>query len=118
MMSPVWVDDVAAAFVRALDQPSAIAQTYTLGGPEDLSWTEMLRRVAAAVGKKKVILPIPIALLKIGATLLDWIPAFPVTRDQLTMLAEGNTAPDTPLRTLIERGPAPFTAATLGYLRE
>ena len=25
-----------------------------------------------------------------AATLLDWVPFFPVTRDQLTMLAEGN----------------------------
>ena len=50
------------------------------------------------------------------ATLLDWIPAFPVTRDQLTMLAEGNTAPDHHLRALIDRDPLPFTPETLNYL--
>ena len=117
MMSPVWVKDVADAFVRALDNPTAVARTYVLGGPQDLSWTETLACIARTVGKKKLILPMPIAVMKAGATLLDWIPAFPVTRDQLTMLAEGNTAPADNLRALIERHPAQFSPETLSYLR-
>ena len=118
MMSPVWVQDVADAFVGSLDNPSTTAKEYALGGPQDMSWTEILECIASAVGKNKIILPMPISLMKIGATLLDWIPAFPVTRDQLTMLAEGNTAPDHDLRALISRDPLPFTPETLAYLRD
>jgi len=55
--------------------------------------------------------------MKLAATMLDWIPAFPVTRDQLAMLAAGNTAPDYDLRALIGRLPRPFTVETLAYLR-
>ena len=116
LMSPAHVQDVADAFVAALADPQTIGKTFVLGGPETLSWEEMLRRVAAAAGRRKWILPMPIGVMKIAAKLFDRLPFFPVTRDQLTMLAEGNTAPPAELRALIGRGPRSFTAENLRYL--
>jgi NADH dehydrogenase len=118
LMAPVHVRDVAGAFVKSLHDESTFGRCYELGGPDVLSWTEMLRRIAAAVDKKKIILPMPIGLMKVGATLFDWLPFFPVTRDQLTMLAQGNVAEPGELRVLIGREPAVFTAANLGYLKD
>ncbi len=115
-MSPVFVRDVADAFVKALDEPTAVGMTFTLGGPETLSWTEMIRRVAEAAGKNKLVLPMPVALMKLGATLFDWLPFFPVTRDQLRMLVDGNTASPDELRKLIGRDPQSFTLGNLRYL--
>ncbi|MDJ0938454.1 MAG: NAD(P)H-binding protein [Woeseiaceae bacterium] len=117
LMSPVHVRDVAMAFVAALDDPATIGQTYELGGPETLSWVEMIRRVAAAVDKRKLFIPMPIGLMRIPATLLDWIPAFPVTRDQLTMLEQGNVCPDDALQSLTGRQPKAFSPENLDYLR-
>jgi NADH dehydrogenase len=116
LMSPVHVRDVADAFVNALGDDTTIGQSYVLGGPEVVSWPEMIRRIAAAVGKKKLILPMPIGFMKLGATLLDWLPFFPVTRDQLTMLADGNTAEPDEVAALIKREPAEFSPENLGYL--
>ncbi len=59
----------------------------------------------------------PIALMKLAATLLDRIPAFPVTRDQLTMLAEDNSVPPDVLERLIERPAQSFTPENLAYLK-
>jgi len=117
LMSPVQVRDVTDAFVRSLHDESTFGRRYELGGPEVLSWTDMLRRIAAAVDKKKIILPMPIGFMKIGAALFEWLPFFPVTRDQLTMLAQGNVADPGELKALIGRDPAGFTAANLGYLK-
>ncbi len=116
-MSPVHVEDVAQAFLTALRESSTIGKTYVLGGPEVLSWAEMLRRIARTVGRKKWILPMPIGIMKLAAALLDWLPFFPVTRDQLTMLAEGNTADPAALTELIGRQPKAFNEAHLNYLR-
>ena len=116
VMSPVHIEDVSSAFVAALEDESMIGKTISLGGPETLTWPEMIRRIAAAAGKKKVILPMPIALMRIGATLLDWLPFFPVTRDQLTMLEEGNIADPAALHDLINREPQSFNAESLAYL--
>jgi len=116
LMSPVHVGDVSQAFVNALTDDAAIGKTYELGGPEVLSWSDMIRRVAKAAGRDKWVLPVPVELMKIGATLLDWLPFFPVTRDQLTMLAEGNTADPSIIESLIGRPPAAFTPDNLSYL--
>ncbi len=116
-MSPVHVTDVATAFVRAIDDPSLVGKVLELGGPEVLSWSEMLTRIADACGKKKWIIPMPIGLMKMAAFLLGWIPAFPVTRDQLTMLAEGHTVEEDVLSGLTSKPPTAFTAEHLGYLK-
>ena len=117
LMSPVHVADVADAFLFALEHESTAGMTYRLGGPEVLSWTEMVKRIGLATGKNKLILPMPIAVMMVAATLLDWLPLFPVTRDQLTMLAEGNTVDPDTLQSLIHRAPRMFSVENLGYLR-
>jgi NADH dehydrogenase len=118
LMSPVHVEDVAAAFVNALEAPETYGRIISLGGPEVLSWGGMLERIASAAGRHKLVVPMPIALMRAAATLFDWLPFFPATRDQLSMLAEGNTATPEPLQHLIGREPRPFTEQTLGYLAE
>ena len=118
MMSPVHVEDVAAAFARALDDDSTIGQVFDLGGPEEVSWTEMIRRVADAAGRSKSVLPYPLGLVRLGASFLDWLPFFPATRDQLKMLAEGNTADPSVIAQLIKHPPRRFDSASLAYLAE
>ena len=54
--------------------------------------------------------------MKVFAQAFGWIPGFPVTKDQLTMLAENNTAGHTELETLIGRKAASFDKGSLAYL--
>jgi NADH dehydrogenase len=117
-MSPVHVHDVAAALVAALRDPATTGQCIVLGGPESLSWKQMIERIALAVGRRKIFLPMPIGLMSVAATLLDRFAWFPVTRDQLTMLAQGNSADPAALAALIGRAPLAFSPANLGYLRQ
>ena len=116
VMSPVHIDDVASAFVTALENDKTIGQTFALGGPEVLSWQTMVRRIAESTGRTKWLLPMPIWIMRIGATLFDWLPFFPVTRGQLTMLEEGNTADPEVLKQLIGRDLQDFSVDALGYL--
>jgi NADH dehydrogenase len=116
-MSPVAATDVADAFVAALVRDDTVGTTVELAGPEILDWGTIVERIAAAVGRHKILLPMPIWLMHIGATLFDWLPFYPVTRDQLTMLVEGNTAPAEALRDLVGREPQAMTPEALGYLR-
>ena len=115
-MSPVHVEDVADAFVAALQDDATIGKIIELAGPEILSWRDMVERIGNAAGRSKIILPMPLWLMHIGATLFDWMPFYPVTRDQLTMLREGNTAPVDALENLIDRPARAFDETNLGYL--
>jgi NADH dehydrogenase len=116
LMSPVHVEDVAAAFNAALDDASTIGRTFVLGGPESLSWTEMLTRIASSIGRRKWIIPMPLPVMQLAAAAFDWSPFFPVTRDQLTMLASGNTVDPSELESLIGRPLRGFTRQNLAYL--
>jgi NADH dehydrogenase len=115
-MSPVHVEDVADAFVSALDSSSTFGQRIRLGGRSIMTWTDMLRVIANAVHRRKWIVPVPISVMKLAATLFDWLPFFPVTRDQLTMLAEGNSASSAELERLIGHEPRDFAVTNLSYL--
>lgn len=115
-MSPVHIEDVADAFVAALGNGATIGKTIELAGPEILSWRDMVERIAGAAGRSKLILKMPLGLMRTGATLFDWLPFYPVTRDQLTMLGEGNTAPVDALEGLIGRPARAFDETNLAYL--
>ena len=90
-MSPVHVEDVARAFERSLEMPDTVGGCYPLCGPEALPWPEIIRRIAEASGKRKLILPAPVGPIRLVAAIFDRFEFFPVTRDQLTMLVQGNT---------------------------
>ena len=117
-MTPVHVRDVAAAFVGSLDDPGTIGETFPLGGPDTLAWPEILRRIADACGRRKLILPVPVLPIRLAAAALDRFPFFPVTRDQLDMLVKGNVVTSQRLFERFGIEPAGFSAAELAYLRD
>ena len=116
LMSPIHVRNVARAFGKALEDSATYGKVYELGGPEVLSWVQIIRRIAAAAGRKKWILPFPLRIMKLAAWLLDWLPFFPVTGDQLTMLAEGNVADPEIVASLIGESPIAFSVDNLRYI--
>ncbi|HUG98598.1 MAG TPA: NAD(P)H-binding protein [Gammaproteobacteria bacterium] len=116
-MSPVAVENLAAAFARALETSATHGRILPLCGPEALEWREILRIIAAAVGRRKLMLPAPVGVVRAAATLLDGFGWFPVTRPQLQMLLEGNTCDGREAWRMFGIEPARFTVESLGYLR-
>ena len=88
-LQPIHVDDVARCFAMALENPETIGQTYALCGPDRVSYNELLDLVGAVLGKKRVRkVHAPLGLMQFFVPLLQNIPSFPLTVDQLTMLLE------------------------------
>lgn len=116
-MSPAHVQDVASVFIKALEMPETAGRTFTLCGPSALSWKEILRIIADAAGTSKRALPAPVLLLKGLAAALDQYAFFPITRDQLTMLMEGNTCDGDDAFQTFGLEPTPFDTTRLSYLQ-
>jgi uncharacterized protein YbjT (DUF2867 family) len=116
-MSPVYVKDVASVFVQALDMPETAGHIFALCGPVSLSWKEILKTIADAAGITKPAFPAPVLLLKGLAAALDQFAFFPITRDQLTMLMEGNTCDGHNAFQIFNLQPAPFDTTRLSYLQ-
>ena len=89
-LQPIWVEDVAAYFARALDLAAAANRTFELGGPEAVTWNELYARIRKVLGRRRPTVHVPLALMRAQAVLLERLPRPPVTRDQLTMLAAGD----------------------------
>lgn len=57
--APIAIEDVVRAVRRCLGNPETYDQHFELGGPEAMSYREMMRRTAAALGLRRVMLPTP-----------------------------------------------------------
>ena len=88
-LQPIHADDVARCFALALEMPVTIGQTYSLCGNDRMTYTELLDAIAAALGKSAPLKPqTPLGLMKPLIALMQKIPQFPITSDQLQMLLE------------------------------
>ncbi|WP_424951732.1 complex I NDUFA9 subunit family protein [Deinococcus sp.] len=98
---PVSIADVATAFAEALVLAQAVGQTYTLTGPQEYTFRQLLELELKAVGKHKPIVPVPLLLMNLAVPLMGLLPNPPITRDQYIMLKAGNTGDPEPARTVL-----------------
>ena len=95
-LQPIWVEDVAEYYARALDEPAAANRIFELGGPEAVSWNEFWERLKRVLGVRRPSLHVPFGAMRLQAALTERLPGAPVTRDQLTMLQLGDNVVDDP----------------------
>ncbi|MGQ9660046.1 MAG: NAD(P)H-binding protein [Thermochromatium sp.] len=115
-LAPVSIQDVAAAFVLALSESRTESQIYTLCGPKRVSWKAILTTIAAAVGRTKPMVPVPALAIKTVAGLFDRFAWFPISRDQVQMLMEGNVCTENDSFARLGLTPTRFGVDQLGYL--
>jgi len=89
-LQPIWVEDLAEYYARAITEPAAANRTFDLGGPEALSWNEFWERLKRVLGVRRPSIHVPFGAMRLQATLTERLPGAPVTRDQLTMLELGD----------------------------
>jgi NADH dehydrogenase len=89
---PVYVGDVAAAVKASIDGKATPGTIYELGGPETLTFRELLDRTLAYAGRKRFYLPLPFWAAKLQALLTSPLPNAlrPVTLDQIRLLQKDN----------------------------
>ena len=108
-VQPIPVEQVAAGFAGALEQPATIEQTYELGGPEAVTLLELLDLIGRALGRRRVrTLHVPLGVMTPLARLLHPLPGFPVTPDQLLMLGEDSVCDPRPFFEAFGLEPVPL----------
>jgi len=89
--APVFVEDVALAFAKALTDSDTYEQTYELCGPDIYSLAEILQFIKTELGLKRAIIPLPVALGRVQAWIADYlIPGKPFSLDNLRSLSLAN----------------------------
>lgn len=90
LFQPVAVQNVSEGFVKALENDSSVGKVYDVAGPDRYTYDGLLDMVSYVTGRNKLKIHQPMWLVKTLATLFGRFAFFPVTRDQLRMLEEGN----------------------------
>lgn len=87
---PVYVADLAEAIAAAADGAGKPGAVYEIGGPEIVSFRDLLDRTQAWAGRDRAYIPLPFALAKLQAALTWPLPNAlrPITVDQVRMLQQ------------------------------
>jgi uncharacterized protein YbjT (DUF2867 family) len=90
-IQPIWADDVAACFARAVDPGIETGRVYELGGPDVVTWNEFWERLKRVRRIRRPSVHVPIRLMRVNALVTERLPGdIPLTNDLLTMLEHGD----------------------------
>jgi NADH dehydrogenase len=87
---PVYVGDVADALLRLVEDPATAGRTFELGGPRQYSLRAIMELILRETGRRRLLIPLPLALASLQAVFLEWLPVPPLTRDQVRLLTRDN----------------------------
>ena len=90
VFQPVFVGDVAEVFAKLVESGEANGKTYELGGPEKMSFRQVLEYVLKVTGRKRLLLPLPFAVARIIGGIMGLLPAPLLTADQVELLKSDN----------------------------
>jgi len=90
---PVWVEDVAAAALACLQDPSTIGHSYDLAGPDVLTLADLVRVAGRHGSRERPVIPLPLALGRLQAWMMECLPGEPLmSRDNLDAMRVDNVA--------------------------
>jgi len=74
---PIAVDDVLAYLVAALELPVTASRTFEIGGPERVSYGDLMREYARQRGLRRVMVPVPVLTPQLSSLWLGLVtPVF------------------------------------------
>lgn len=114
---PIHVGDVAKVAVASFADPTTVGGAFELGGPRYWTYREITREVLAAMEKRRVIVPMPVPIIRLVAASAEALRIpFPVATDQIRQLRLDNIGPLDVIAPRFGFAPRPMEGA-LGYLR-
>jgi len=88
---PLSVDDLAVGVERCVTEPERAGSVYELGGPEYVSYRQIVEAVMRATGKRRLAVNLPIPLISGLTWVTDRVlPVFPVSHDQIRSMSRPN----------------------------
>lgn len=87
---PVFVDDVARAFVLGLENSGTFGQCYELGGPQVYTLRALVQYVADVLGRKRLIIGLNDRLSYLQAYFMEFSPLKLLSRDNIKSMQVDN----------------------------
>ncbi|WP_053946925.1 NAD(P)H-binding protein [Halolamina sediminis] len=120
-VQPIAIDDVIAYLVGVLDEPETADGTFEIGGPEVLTYREMLAAVGRIlIGREPWIVPVPVLTPRLSAYWVDLVTDVPagVAYPLIDGMATDVVVTDDRIQSLVPIERTPFEAAVEQALDE
>jgi uncharacterized protein YbjT (DUF2867 family) len=100
---PIALDDVLEYLLRLPHEPAAAGAVYDAGGPEVLTYQDLMREFGTLVGRRPLIVPVPVLTPRLSSYWLNLVTSVPtnVARALIEGLEHDVLADDAALRALI-----------------
>lgn len=116
-MQPVSVYEVADIFVNCIEKDETVGKIYHICGDKRFTYKELLNIIMEITGRQRILLPIPEFLVEFGISCFGSFSWFPITRDQFTMLKEGNVCDNSDIFDITGVSKKDFKEVLRGYLK-
>jgi len=87
--SPIHVSEMADIILNIVDK-NICSEIIECAGPDVITFREIIEKLLILIDKKKILLPLPLIIAKIGVALLEKFPRPLITMDQLKLLKYDN----------------------------
>lgn len=112
---PVWVEDVARAFVASLTRPATVGHGYELCGPRVYTLHQLVQFVAHTLGLRRHVVGLNDTLSYLQAWALELLPGRLMTRDNYLSMQHDSVC-DCPFPAVFGFRPTALEAVASGYL--
>ena len=117
-IQPVYIGDVLAYLIGCLEDESTAGHVYDVGGPDVLTYADMMREYGRVMGRRRIIVTVPVLTPRLSSYWVDLVT--PVDRGVAHALIEGLrnevVVRDPSLRERIPFDPTPFRVAVAATL--
>jgi uncharacterized protein YbjT (DUF2867 family) len=116
-IQPIYIEDVVSCIVKIAAGGPHLGKTYEVGGPEELTYEEVTKAIAAALGVNRPVVHMPLFFMRSMARVAEAVlPKAPVTTDQLIMLQDDNVCDMKDIREAFGIEPVEFRAGLAMFL--
>jgi uncharacterized protein YbjT (DUF2867 family) len=118
LLHPIYINDLVNALVRSLENLNTVDSMVEIGGPEYMTYNEMVRTIMRVTDARRMLVSVPPYMLRSMTTLMSsLIPRWPMTPQWLDILASNRTAPLGNLFDIFGVRPVRFEDTIVTYMR-
>lgn len=113
---PVFVEDIALVVTRIFERADAWDRVFEIGGPQVLSMDEVIRTMLDVVGLRRLVVPVPKALAKLGTAPLVLLPTPPMTPGGIEFAVQDGVVDNTEATKVLDVEPITLRQGLSRYL--
>lgn len=116
-INPLFIDDLAAHVVAALEKPEARGRIFEIGGPAVMTMDEVIKTALRVAGKRRFLLHSPKPLMKLVASVAQYAPGRPLTPGAIDFITMDGIADTTALGEVFGLKLTPLEEGLATYLK-